>query len=210
MGPGAVIEPGAVIGVRTGRDIPDLSLTIGARAKIRSGTILYLGSRIGERFETGHYTIVREENTIGNGVQIWSHSVVDYGCTIGNDVHLHSNVYVAQYSILEDGVFVAPGTVLLNDPHPGCAFSRQCMRGPTLCRNVCVGGGCTLLPMIKIGEGAIIGGGSVVTRDIPAGAVAYGVPARVHGRREDLKCRTGHTLMAYPPERAQPRKKGRR
>jgi acetyltransferase-like isoleucine patch superfamily enzyme len=199
-----------VLGEPTGRDIPDRTLTIGPGATIRSGTILYLGSSIGKGFETGHYTIVREENEIGDDVQIWSHTVIDYGCTLGAKVHLHSNIYVAQYSILEEGVFMAPGCVLLNDPHPGCAFSRQCMRGPTIGKNAVIGGGCTILPMITIGAGAIIGGGSVVTRDIPAGAVAYGVPARVHGKREDLECWTGHTVMAYPLEALARKKRGKR
>ena len=79
--------------------------------------MIYLGSVIGERFETGHGAIVREENVIGDRVAVWSHTVIDYGCVIGNDVKIHSNVYIAQYTTLEDGVFIGPGTVLLNDPH---------------------------------------------------------------------------------------------
>jgi len=201
VGAGCVIERGAFIGEPTGRDIPDRRLVIGPGATIRSGSVLYLGTTIGRGFESGHGTIVREENTIGDDVQIWSHTTIDYGCTLGRKVHLHCNIYVAQYSILEEGVFMAPGVVLLNDPHPGCPFSRQCMRGPHIGKNAVIGGGCTILPMIRIGEGAIIGGGSVVTRDIPAGAVAYGTPARVHGKREDLECWTGHTKMAYPKGR---------
>jgi len=142
--------------------------------------------------------VIREENEIGDRVQVWSHSVVDYGCTLGREVHLHTGVYVAQYTRIGDGVFIGPGATLLNDPHPGCTFSRQCMRGPTIGRNVVIGGGAVLLPMITIGEGAVIGGGAVVTRDVAAGAVVYGNPARVHGRREDLRCWTGHTLRPYP------------
>jgi len=71
------------------------------------------------------------------------------------------------------------------------------MRGPTIRKNAVIGGGSVILPMVTIGEGAIIGGGSVVTRDVPAGAVVYGNPARVHGVRGSLKCKTGHTVWAY-------------
>ena len=175
----------------------DLTLTVGDGSSIRAGAILYLGTRIGERFQSGHHTVIREESLIGDRVQVWSHSTIDYGCVIGNDVHIHTGVYVAQFTTLEDGVFIAPGTVLLNDPHPGCAFSRQCMRGPTIRKGAVIGGGCTIMPMVTIGAGAVIGGGSVVTKDIPAGVVAYGSPAKPHGKREALKCWTGHTLRPY-------------
>lgn len=199
LGPGAVVEPGATVGYAPGRRIADLSLTIGAGSRIRTGSVVYLGSKIGAGFETGHGTVIREENEIGDRVQVWSHSVLDYGCTIGREVHIHTGVYVAQYSRIGDGVFIGPGAILLNDPHPGCSFSRQCMRGPTVGRNAVIGGGAVLLPMITIGEGAVIGGGAVVTKDVPAGVVVRGNPARVHGRREDLRCWTGHTLKPYGP-----------
>ena len=197
LGDGSVVDPGACVGYRPGRVIPSLKLVIGAGTRIRLGAVIYLGSVIGEKFETGHYVVVREENRIGDNVTIWSHSVIDYGCVIGNDVKIHTKVYVAQYSIIEDGVFIGPGTTLLNDPHPGCDFSRQCMRGPTIRRGAVIGGGCVVLPMVTIGAGAVIGGGSVVTKDVRPGMVAYGVPAKVHGRRETLKCWTGHTIKPY-------------
>ena len=192
------MDAGARVGYMPARRILKLDLVMGARAVIRSGSVIYAGSEIGTDFETGHGTVVREENAIGNGVAIWSKSVVDYGCRIGNGVRIHSNVYVAQYSVLEEDVFIGPGTTILNDPHPGCAFSRQCMRGPVIKRGAQIGGGCVILPMVTIGSGAVVGAGSVVTRDVPAGAVAYGVPARIRGKRGSLRCWTGHTVRPYP------------
>ncbi len=183
--------------MKPGRDVADLALTIGEQARIRLGSIIYLGTSIGNRLETGHYAIIREENEIGDGFQIWAHSTIDYGCTIGNNVHIHTGVYVAQFTTIEDGVFIAPNSTLLNDPHPGCHFSRDCMKGPTIRKNAVIGGGVTILPMVTIGEGAVIGGGSVVTKDVPAGAVVYGNPAKVHGKRSQLTCKTGHTLKPY-------------
>lgn len=197
MGRGSVIEDGAVAGYPPVRKIPWKTLDIGPGAKIRTGTIIYMGSKIGKGFETGHNTVIREENEFGDDCQVWSQSIIDYGCKIGNGVHIHSHVYVSQYTRIGDGAFIAPRAVLLNDPHPGCRYSRQCMRGPVIGKNAVIGGGSVILPMVRIGEGAFIGAGSVVTRDVPAGAVVYGNPARVHGRREKLKCKTGHTVRPF-------------
>jgi len=198
MGRGSVVEKGAVVGALTGRRIADKSLSIGPGARIRSGTVVYQGSHIGARFETGHYAIIREENRIGDDVQVWGHSIIDYGCTIGRRVHIHSHVYVSQYTVIKDGAFIAPRAVLLNDPHPGCPLSRQCMRGPVIGRDAIIGGGAVVLPMVKVGDGALVGAGAVVTRDVPAGAVVFGNPARVHGRKRGLKCWTGHVKEPYP------------
>jgi acetyltransferase-like isoleucine patch superfamily enzyme len=192
------VEPGAIVGAKPGRPVADRSLVIGPGALIRSGTVVYLGSRIGRDLETGHFAVIREENEIGDGFRLWSHAIVDYGCTIGNGVHVHAGSYIAQYTVLEDGVFVAPNVTMLNDPHPGCAFSRQCMRGPVIRRGAVIGGGSTILPMVEVGEGAVVGAGSVVTKDVPPGAVVAGVPARRRSRREALRCWTGHVLRPYP------------
>ncbi|MCG2768451.1 MAG: N-acetyltransferase, partial [Anaerolineae bacterium] len=131
-------------------------------------------------------------------VSIWANSVVDYGCRIGDRVKIHSNVYVAQFTVIEDDVFMAPGVIVANDIHPGCAHSAECMRGPTLCRGARVGANVTILPYVTIGEYALIGAGSVVTGDIPAKAVAYGNPARVRKILSDLTCVTGITDVPYP------------
>jgi acetyltransferase-like isoleucine patch superfamily enzyme len=191
------VDRGVLIGYKPDREVADLSLAIGPGARLRSGTVIYLGSDIGSRLETGHGVVIREENEIGDGVWIWSNTVVDYGSSIGSGARLHTGVYVAQYSRIGEGAFLAPGVKLLNDPHPGCALSRECMMGPTIGRNAVIGGGCVILPMVRIGDGAFIGAGSVVTRDIPAGAVAWGVPARIRGRKSSLRCTSGHLLRPY-------------
>jgi acetyltransferase-like isoleucine patch superfamily enzyme len=182
------IDPLAVIGEVTVRKIKDKILKIGENAVIRSGSIIYEGTSIGNNFNTGHYVIVREENKIGNNVSIWNHSIIDYGCKVGNNVKIHSQVYVTQFTIIEDNVFLAPGVITGNDLHPGCEKSRECLRGPIIKKGAQIGLNVTLLPYITIGERALIGAGSVVTRDIPPGKVAYGNPAKVIADIADVKC----------------------
>ncbi len=197
IGPNLRADENVILGYMPGRKIADTELRIGADAHIRSGTILYGGTTIGDDFETGHNVIVREENRLGDHVSIWNNTVIDYGCVIGHRVKIHCNIYVAQFTILEDDVFMAPGVTIANDLHPGCEHSRECMRGPTIKRGAQLGVNVTVLPFLTIGEGAVIGSGSVVTRDIPAGMVAFGNPARVARPVSELRCTTGITDKPY-------------
>jgi acetyltransferase-like isoleucine patch superfamily enzyme len=185
LGDECEVDPGVVLGLLTGRKIDDLSLNIGSGARIRYGTVIYAGSTIGAGLQTGHNVVIREENRIGDNLSIWNSSTIDYGCTIGSEVKIHCNVYVAQFTVLEDDVFLAPGVTIANDPHPLCGL---CMRGPTIKRGARIGVNVTLLPHITIGEGAFIGAGSVVTRDIPARMLAYGNPARPVRPVDELSC----------------------
>jgi acetyltransferase-like isoleucine patch superfamily enzyme len=197
LGPGAVVDHSAIIGHPSGRTIPSADLIIGPNAIVRSGTVIYVGSSIGRDLATGHNVVIREENRIGDGLQIWNNSVIDYGCRIGDNVKIHCNVYVAQFTVLEDDVFLAPGVTIANDLHPGCPHFRECMRGPTLRRGAKVGVNVTILPQVEIGERSLIGAGAVVTRDIPPHSVAVGNPARVTRSVHELTCVRGITDRPY-------------
>lgn len=193
----AEIDPFVLIGQRPRRSVGNLTLALGAGARLGSGTVLYLGSTIGARLQTGHHVIIREQNALGDDVCVWSNSVIDYGCQIGWRVKIHTNVYIAQFSVLEDDVFLAPGVSFANDLHPGCPMSGPCMRGPTIKKGAQLGVNVTVLPYVVIGEHALIGAGSVVTRAVPARAVAYGNPARVVGTIDQLVCSTGLLEQPY-------------
>lgn len=161
-------------------------LVMGRGARLRSGTVVYAGSNIGAGFETGHNVTIREASRIGDDVSIWTNTVIDYGCRIGNRVKIHSNCYVAQFTVIEDDVLLAPGVTLANDLYPGYATSAELMEGPHIEAGAQIGVNATILPYVRIGAGAIIGAGSVVTKDVPALAIAHGSPAVVSGSRDDL------------------------
>ena len=190
LGLRATVDDGVTLGYPPCRGENHL-LIIGAGARIRSGTTVYSGSSIGSNLETGHNVVIREENLIGDNVSIWSNSIIDYGCRIGNNVKIHSQVYVTQFTVIEDDVFIGPGVVLANDIHPGCPDAMECMQGPHIKRGAQIGVNCCVLPRVIIGEYAVIGAGSVVTKDIPPGVVAYGNPAQVVCKIGDLVCTTG-------------------
>jgi acetyltransferase-like isoleucine patch superfamily enzyme len=183
---GLHLDPGAILGYPPARSAPG-ELVLGEAARIRSNTIVYLGSRIGARFETGHNVIIREQCRIGDDVSIWSNTVVDYGVSIGNHVKIHSNCYIAQFTEIQDGAFLAPGVTIANDLYPGQAASAARMSGPVIGAGAQIGVNVTILPFVRIGAGCLIGAGAVVARDIPDGSVAFGNPATVRGKVAQLR-----------------------
>ncbi|MGD9998941.1 MAG: acyltransferase [Ilumatobacteraceae bacterium] len=185
VGAPAHADPGVTLGYEPGRSVCG-PLVLGEGAQLRSGSVLYRGSRIGRRLQTGHHVVIREECVIGDDVSVWSNSVIDYGCRIGDNVKIHANCYVAQFTTIEDGAFLAPGVSIANDLYPGDAESAAVMGGPHIGAGAQLGVNVTVLPYVVIGAGALVGSGSVVTRDVGAGMVVAGSPARVLRRVADL------------------------
>jgi acetyltransferase-like isoleucine patch superfamily enzyme len=185
VGPGLRADPDVILGYPPSRPVTG-SLVLGREARLRSGSVLYGASCIGARFETGHHVVLREECEIGDDVAIWSGTVIDYGCRIGNRVKIHCNCYVAQFTEIGDGAFLAPGVTVANDLYPGDAASEQVMSGPSIGAGARIGVNVTILPFVRIGAGALVGAGATVTRDLPERCVAYGNPAVVRGSVDDL------------------------
>jgi acetyltransferase-like isoleucine patch superfamily enzyme len=108
------------------------------------------------------------------------------GAHIGGDVFLGADVYVeaefAPLLTIEDGVVLARGvTILLHDSALNNVCGEPLKFGGVALRARCyLGANATVLCGVEVGAGAVVGAGSVVTHDVPAGAVAYGNPARVH------------------------------
>jgi acetyltransferase-like isoleucine patch superfamily enzyme len=196
-GRGCVVDVGVLLGYPASRGADTDRVVIGDGGRLRSGTVIYGGVEIGRNLQTGHNVVIREENNIGDDFSIWNNSVIDYGCRIGNGVKIHCNCYVAQFTVIEDNAFMAPGVTIANDIHPGCEHSSECMRGPHIGKGVQIGVNATILPYVKIGEGCLVGAGSVVTRDLPPYSLAYGCPAEVRGDVRDLTCTKGLTDRPY-------------
>ena len=97
---------------------------------------------------------------------------------------------------------MGPNVVFTDDPHPmGCPRYQDCKGGPVVRRLARIGANSTILPGVEIGEGALVGAGSVVVRDVPAGVVVAGSPARVIKQVVDLDCPPGWFERPYtwPP-----------
>lgn len=162
-----------------GKAAGELATHFGARPILRSHTVIYAGNHIGDDFQTGHGVLIREENEIGNNVSIGSHTIVEHHVKIADNVRLHSNVFVPEYSILEEGCWLGPNVVVTNARYPRSRTVHENLRGAHIKRGAKIGANATLLPGVVIGENALIGAGSVVTRDVPPNAVVAGNPARI-------------------------------
>lgn len=198
IGNEAVIEEGVIIGRPPhGKKDGELPTVIGDHAVIRAHTIICAGVTIGDHFQTGPSVFIRESNTFGDHVCAWANAVLNPGNIIGNDVRIHVACFMEQTTI-GNHVFIGPRVTFSDDPHPVMPPDfEECWGGAVVEDHVIIGAGSTFLPHVRIGAGAFIGAGSVVTKDVPAGVVAFGNPAKVHKSVEDIFCNR-RTKIHYP------------
>jgi len=187
LGKNVTIEDFVIIGAPPrGKAEGDLETVIGDNATIRSHTVIYAGNKIGNNFQTGNHVSVREENMIGDNVSIGTKSVVEFKSKIGDGVRIHSQVFIPEYCELQDDCWIGPNVVLTNAAYPKSLHAKDFLEGVVVGKNAKIGANTTILPGIRIGDGALVGAGSVVSRDVSSGKVVAGNPAKVLKDIKDL------------------------
>ena len=133
LGPNSIIEDYCILGVPPrGQQEGDLKTSIGSGAHFRSHTVVYAGNRIGVNFQTGNKVNIRELNEIGDNVSIGTLSVIEHHVKIGNNVRIHSQVFIPEYSKLEDGAWIGPHVVLTNAKYPLSPDAKKNLKGNTV------------------------------------------------------------------------------
>lgn len=158
---------------------------IGPNSIIRAGSTIFSNVKTGKSFKTGHNVMIREDTVIGDNVLIGTNVIIDGHVKIGNNVSIQGNVYIPTNVVIEDNVFIGPCAVLANDKYP--IRKKYELKGPVLRKGASIGANVTLLPDVEIGEGAMVAGGALVTKSVPAWKLAIGVPAKIKELPKDLK-----------------------
>jgi len=180
LGPQTTVGDFVLIGVLLrDRQPGELETHIGAGAIIRSHTVIYSGNVIGKNFQTGHGVMSRELNEIGDDVSVGTHSVIEHHVKIGNHVRIHSNAFIPEYSVIEEGAWIGPNVVFTNALYPLSPNAKAMLKGPRVMPGAKIGANATLLPGIVIGRNALVGAGAVVVDHVPDDKVVVGNPARV-------------------------------
>nr|WP_303935227.1 acyltransferase [Treponema denticola] len=139
-------------------------------------------AEIGEGTKVWHFSHIMSGAKIGKKCSIGQNVNVGSRAVIGNGVKIQNNVSVYDDVIIEDDVFCGPSCVFTNVINPRAFIERKHEYKKTLIKKgVSIGANATIVCGVTVGEYALIGAGSVVTKDVPPYALVYGNPARVHG-----------------------------
>ena len=153
-----------------------------------------------------------ESENVGDGSRIWAFAHVLPGARIGSDANINDHVFIENDVVLgdrvtvksgvqlwdgirlADDVFVGPNVTFTNDSFPRSKRPPERFSTTIVERGASIGGGAVILPGIRIGEAAMVGAGAVVTKDVPAGAVVVGNPARITGYVDDANRRVAREM----------------
>lgn len=152
---------------------------IGNDCLIGAQVVIYTGCEIASNVLIADSAAVREDVKVGEFTIIGRSCTVENFTTIGKKCKLETNSYITAYSVVEDYCFIAPGVVTTNDNYLGRTEERfKHFKGVTIRKGGRIGGGAVILPGLEIGEDAVVAAGAVVTKNVPAGKLYVGMPAK--------------------------------
>jgi UDP-2-acetamido-3-amino-2,3-dideoxy-glucuronate N-acetyltransferase len=149
---------------------------------------------------------------IGDGSKVGTFVEIQKNARVGKNCKISSHTFICEGVTIEDEVFVGHGVMFINDTYPRAATKGQLQTEAdwtvepiVIKKGASIGSNATILANVTVGEGAIIGAGSVVTKDVPAGMIAAGNPARVLRRIEGG---SGKTIAGKTEENKEASRRG--
>jgi dTDP-4-amino-4,6-dideoxygalactose transaminase/carbonic anhydrase/acetyltransferase-like protein (isoleucine patch superfamily) len=204
LGRNVVIEEYAIVGYPPkGKEPGELPTVIGDESVIRSHSVVYAGCVLGKGCHVAHGSVIREETTLGDGSSVGVGCIIEHHCRIGRNVRFQAEAGLCEYTIVEDDAWIGPRATFCNVYHPTCDRAKECLAGPIIRRKAIIGANAVICPDVEVGEGALVGAGSVVTHAVENGAVVFGNPAKKISSAEKLTCRydmMGGKSPYAPPE----------
>ena len=173
-----------------------------ANTYIHQTAVVEDGAVIGEGTKVWHMAQVREGAVIGRNCILGKNVYIDHNVKIGNNVKIQNNCSIYFETVIEDGVFIAPHVVFTNDKVPRAVNPDSRLKSSgtqgkdwnigriRVKTGASIGTHSTLLTDIVIGKWALVGAGSVVTKNVPDHGLVMGVPARLAG----FVCKCGYRL----------------
>ena len=135
--------------------------------------------QIGEGTRVWQYVVILPGAVIGRDGNICSHCFIENQVVVGDRVTVKCGVQLWDGITLEDDVFVGPNATFTNDREPRSRNAKAKLLSTLVKKGASIGANATILPGLTIGEGAMIGAGSVVTKDVPPRTLVIGNPARI-------------------------------
>jgi acetyltransferase-like isoleucine patch superfamily enzyme len=136
---------------------------------------------IGEGTRVWAFSHILPGAKIGRECNICDHTFIEGNVTVGDRVTVKCGVQLWDGLVVEDDVFIGPNATFTNDPFPRSRHHQGEIAPTVVRRGASIGANATILPGLVIGEQAMVGAGSVVTKDVPRGAIVAGNPARITG-----------------------------
>jgi len=169
---------------------------------LRHPTAIVDAEKIGDGTRIWAYSHVMQGSSIGKDCNIGEHCFIEAGAIVGNRVTIKNGNMVWDGVRLEDGVFVGPGVVFINDMYPRSprlpqarerSACRRWLKHTVVKRGASLGGGAIILAGVTLGEFCMVGAGAIVTRSVSPYALVVGSPAR----RRGWVCRCGQPLVFW-------------
>lgn len=150
-------------------------------------------AKLGDHVKVWHHAVIRENASIGDSSIISKGVYIDHDLSIGKNCKIQNNASLYYQAVIEDGVFIGPHVILANDKTPRAIDKEGNLKGPedwtpsrtTIKKGASLGAGAIILPGITIGECAMVGAGSVVTKDVPPYTLVLGNPAKEQGKVDE-------------------------